>query len=84
VAIWHDGLKGIWNVQTGSLELYDIRSDPGELVDISSSRSDLANALQRDAEGWLETCRSNKFETGEGMNINEEDMERLRSMGYLN
>jgi arylsulfatase A-like enzyme len=79
---------GIWNVEPDSFELYDVREDPGETVDLAARRPEVARRLRASAERWMETRpklegagpqeSSPVFE-----NLARDARERLRSLGYI-
>jgi len=71
--------KLIYDWRNESAELYDMRDDPGETRDIADESPELAGALIRELEGMMESYR-----TGETrIEISEEEIGRLRSLGYV-
>jgi arylsulfatase A-like enzyme len=77
--------KGIWNVEVGTFELYDLSQDPGEREDLSASAGERADEMLRFAQAWLEACESGAAPGGEGglEGVDAETLERLRTLGYV-
>ena len=69
-------------VASGSraVELYDLRADPAEAVELSASRPDIARALDRRLREWM---AANPLNLAEGSNVNAEMREVLRTLGYV-
>ena len=84
VVVCKDQWKGIWNVEPATVELYDLREDPGEQHDLAAAQPDLATAIRETATAWLEECRARAGavvpEQGE---LTPEQLERLRTIGYV-
>jgi arylsulfatase A-like enzyme len=77
--------KGKWKYIEGkeenSKELFDLSSDPRELENIDTKFPDKASELSAQLENWV------KKYTKKGLkqqNIPEEDLERLKALGYVN
>ena len=64
----------------GWFRLYDLAADPGELRDVAAERRLLQAALALRLERWLEGAES---PSGTPAAISQEDLEMLRSLGYL-
>jgi arylsulfatase A-like enzyme len=80
IAVRDGDLKAILNVEIGTVELYDLAADPGEQVDLSTRRPEDAARLAAFAAEWLAGC------TGAGAGdaeLDDETVERLRSLGYV-
>ena len=81
-AILIDRFKLIRDDETGTVEVYDLEADPGERENLAPTRPELVDrllpvlrsALERAAEGAVE---------GGVRKLSEEEVERLRSLGYL-
>jgi arylsulfatase A-like enzyme len=77
--------KGKWKYIEGkeenSKELFDLSSDPQELENIDTKFPDKASELSAQLKNWVEkyTKKGLKQE-----NIPEEDLERLKALGYVN
>jgi arylsulfatase A-like enzyme len=78
------GRKSIFTLTQGDLriELFDLERDPGETVrlDPGGSREALENRL---AEYLAESAARRRGKTLPGVELHPEDLERLRSLGYL-
>lgn len=84
-----DEVKLIMDLKTSRPELYDLREDPGELVDLSGERVELAAELERRLKRWVGANRRlhETFATGVGGDrelLSEEERKRLESLGYVN
>ena len=65
----------------GTRELYELRSDPGERVNLLSRHPPLARELADQLEAWRE--RQAGLALGPGQQTPEEELEKLRSLGYV-
>lgn len=75
-------LKLIRDDPTGRLELYDLKSDPGETSDIAAANPDLVRRLQALLEQRIALSRA----PGTGQlagDLPEEDLQRLEALGYI-
>jgi choline-sulfatase len=61
-------------------KIFDLEKDPAELSNIIEKEEELANDLQLFLDEHIETGSG---ESGEGLVHTEEDLEQLRSLGYL-
>lgn len=75
--------KSIWNQELESAELYDIEQDPAERVDLSSKHIGLAKRMVTKSREWYEECRSKAQEREEIGEMDEETLEELRALGYI-
>jgi hypothetical protein len=82
-AVLGRGWKRIDHLQTGAFELYDLGADPGETRDLSGSDDpeavDMARVLSRELARFR---RRGGAEAGEAP-LGREDLERLRTLGYV-
>jgi arylsulfatase A-like enzyme len=62
------------------LQLYDLEVDPGETTNLSRSQPDLARRLGWELEQWFSGYQ--EADTSP-LELDEEDMESLRALGYL-
>jgi len=74
-------IKLIWKADV-SAELFDLESDPGELVDLAPDRPDLRNQMLSDLRSWSlgvePRVPPQAFESRD-----RESLERLRALGYV-
>ena len=79
-AVRHDDDKLHFNRLTGKVTLFDLRNDPGEHRDLAAERGDLTSALraQLDAFGMRHGA-----EGGGAVTLTPEQLERLKSLGYV-
>jgi arylsulfatase A-like enzyme len=75
--------KGIWNMETETAELYDLDKDPSERDEVSRDHPQQTVKLISGAGDWLQKCRALEGERGEIQDYDEESLEQLRSLGYL-
>jgi arylsulfatase A-like enzyme len=64
---------------TGQITLFDLAADPGEHVDLATQQADLAAQLR----AQLERFRGAHAETGGAVTLTPEQLERLKSLGYV-
>jgi arylsulfatase A-like enzyme len=84
-----DGWKLIHNMKRApdkpEFELFDEQKDPLNLVDLSKSHPDMVQRLARELEAWRRHALASKLkpdaESSKG--LSQEEIERLRSLGYL-
>jgi arylsulfatase A-like enzyme len=62
-------------------ELYDLSSDPGERTNLLSRRRQLARELAGQLEAWRN--KQTGLALGPGQEAAEEELERIRSLGYI-
>ena len=75
--------KFIFNVDTGKSQLFDLLQDPGEEQDHSAREPKMAQQLEDELKAHIvESVASGAFQP-EVSPISDEDLERLRSLGYL-
>lgn len=81
-AIRGNGWKLLYDRKTEQYELYNLKDDPGELKDLFSVESEEVKNLMRALDSFLKrTIRETKRTKIE---LNEQDKEKLKSLGYLN
>ncbi len=60
-------------------ELYDVQRDPGERQNLAAQHPDVVRELRGQIEGWL----SSNPREHEEHELSDEEIERLRALGYL-
>ncbi len=67
------------------LELYDLSNDPLELTDLSAENDERVSAMVATLEQWKLAMQSSTehFAAGGEAELDEESIERLRSLGYI-
>jgi len=83
VVAQNGNLKLILDLETGAAELYDLGVDPGELRNISSERKDLLDLMQQEVQAHLESVGSFPSYRPTPTALSDEDIEKLRSLGYI-
>lgn len=87
VALRRGDLKGIWNVESDAVEIYDLAVDPGETRDLAAARPELVVEMRDVAGRWLADCVASSPVGGEAgfdeTPLDPETLERLRSLGYI-
>lgn len=71
---------------TGRSQLYDHRSDPGEVENVASRHPSLAARLRRVLEGQIRTDQARRRQLrpqGSPAGLREDTLEELRALGYL-
>jgi hypothetical protein len=69
------------DLSTQQIRVYDLESDPGERADLSQSESAMTRRLEQRLQSILEAARSD--EAAEEIELDEETLEELRSLGYI-
>jgi len=88
-AVIADGWKLIWNVvvrdERAELELFDHLNDPLNLVNVADRHPEVVADLRMQIEAWREMTEAQKVTAdGEGAEIDPEELEQLRALGYAN
>jgi arylsulfatase A-like enzyme len=79
-AVRHRSFKLHFNRLTGQRELFDLARDPGERVDRTTSEP----AVAADLKARLERFMQIRGEAAPPSRLTPEEIEKLRSLGYLN
>jgi arylsulfatase A-like enzyme len=81
-AIIRDGFKYLhsWSEEREWEELYDLEADPDELEDLIGERPELAAELRRALEQRLAQTPHGQAEEAE---LSDEEVDRLRALGYV-
>lgn len=81
IALREDALKAIVNVEVGTVELYDLETDPGETDDLADRRPGEAARFADFAATWLARCGTGA--EGATSDLDEATLDRLRALGYV-
>lgn len=74
--------KLVLDIASGQAKLFDLRTDPGERIDLSLQRPAETRPLREALQRWIES-REGPVATGESRRRAEELEKRLRAVGYL-
>jgi hypothetical protein len=83
------GLKLIYRLREGNVELFDLKRDPGELENLAGEASSTVETLKQDLERWMEANRRARAELyGEEaapseVRLDAKTQSQLRALGYL-
>lgn len=64
-------------------ELYDRRADPLSLRDVAGDHPELVTSLAGQLAAWRTWVEANRLEAEEAGELDAEELERLRSLGYI-
>jgi arylsulfatase A-like enzyme len=85
-AIRHDGYKLIYDTVSGAVELYDLRTDPAEQVNLAGQEPEIAGAMLAELETWLSHSAQVVIELPRqrplSKRMDEETRQQLRDAGY--
>jgi arylsulfatase A-like enzyme len=73
--------KAVWDRLARTWALYDLEADPGELRDLAADRPEVMESLRPALE---ENEAAIPGEVGEQITLTDEDLEKLRGLGYVN
>ena len=86
-AVVADGWKLIWNVvardDRPEYELFDHVADPLDLNDVANAHPDRVAELRSLIEAWRERAEAARVASDETSELDPEELERLRALGYL-
>jgi len=80
-AVIRDNYKMIRDLDTGSVELYDLAADPAERNDLSRERPEIIAQHAGDLDGWM-TLVSEGALTAQEVQIPQRSLDQLRALGY--
>jgi len=75
--------KYIYSLAVGNEELYDLQTDPGETHNLVSEHPELATSMRADLLEWVATNNLKKKPRPREVVVDEETLEKLRSLGYI-
>ena len=66
-------------------ELYNIRSDPGEQSNVASQNSEIVKKLTAQLNEWQKKANAGRLkpDAQTTQTMSQEELERLRSLGYI-
>lgn len=78
-------VSGPWKfIQAPRPELYDLKNDPGERINVYGSSAEKAGELKKILEREILRLSSSSAGIGGNVPARAEDLEKLKSLGYLN
>jgi arylsulfatase A-like enzyme len=83
IAVSAPGFKYIFDFISGQEELYDLKADPQERVNIVGSRPDLAKSFRQQVSRFRNIQQLRRRAVIEKIEIDDESKEQLKSLGYL-
>jgi arylsulfatase A-like enzyme len=85
-SIRHDGYKLIYDIESGDLELYDLRSDPREQVNLADQAPEVAAEMLAELQAWMVRSAQAAAELPRQRPVSQvmsdEMRQRLRDAGY--
>jgi hypothetical protein len=73
----------IRDAQTDAFRLFNLVADPGELLDLSSAGSTEVLRMAGELSGKLEAFRKRGAASGPAASLSEEELRRMKSLGYV-
>ena len=72
-------------IQRPEFELYDHQNDPLDQIDIASQHPEIVERLAQQLEGWRRWAQERVLPTDaeSSQGLSAEELERLRSLGYI-
>jgi arylsulfatase A-like enzyme/tetratricopeptide (TPR) repeat protein len=70
-------------IDAPTAELYDLKSDPAETVNIHDSRPEIVRRLRGDMETVIKRQAALPLDTGQGPALDREARQKLQSLGYI-
>ena len=81
-SVRRDGWKLIYDSKKDEYALFDLRSDPGEQVDLSESQPQISAQLIEEMRSRYADFTPDQLENS-NVELSEEDLEELRALGYV-
>lgn len=73
--------KFIYNPESGETELYNMQSDPGELINLCSRKPSMRSEMVGKVTHWHKT--TNPYMPKRRQRISNEEREKLKALGYI-
>ncbi|MCJ7485476.1 MAG: sulfatase-like hydrolase/transferase [Candidatus Aminicenantes bacterium] len=70
-------------IDAPTAELYDLKADPGEAVNIHDSRPEIVRRFRGEMEAIIKQQPAPPFETAPNPHVDREARQKLQSLGYL-
>ncbi|MCF7955489.1 MAG: sulfatase [Phycisphaerae bacterium] len=87
IAVEFDDYKYIERLDNGRQELYNIKDDPEELINIAKDNTEIISIAKKIIADEQERAKAlrqeNNFKDPQSVEMNKEELERLKSLGYL-
>jgi arylsulfatase A-like enzyme len=87
-AVVRDGWKLIWNVvvrdERPEIELFDHRNDPLNLDNVAAEHQEVVAELRPLLENWRKSAEAARVSDAGLDEMDPEELERLRALGYVN
>jgi arylsulfatase A-like enzyme len=84
-AVAMGGVRMLTSMEDGTTTLYDLAADPNELTDVSESGADRVEVLSQHLEAWSKMVAVSSLdpERRTEEELDDETLERLKSLGYI-
>jgi arylsulfatase A-like enzyme len=77
-------VKLVRHLDSGKLELYDLKADPHELRDVANGHASLVTRLSAQLAAWRAACpRLKDVKAAAETDLDAERLEQLRALGYV-
>lgn len=85
VVVRRGAWKGVFNAEPRTLELYDLTADPLEQRNVAGQHESLVAAFRLEARQWFDACtrRARAVDDPDAGTLDQAQLERLRSLGYI-
>ena len=83
IAVQDSTVKLIIDLENGRHQLFELTHDPGELHDVAGERVDQVDRMRRIVESHLDALEDYPAYRPTPTPLSDEDIERLRSLGYV-
>ena len=75
--------KLIWNIESDQFEFYDLSSDPEEKNNLAFAQDHSAKQIREKIKIWWNDCVANGYRFLSPEDMDQEKIDKLRSLGYL-